>query len=245
MIDKNYEELYLKFQDIKRKGWIKSMRRPPTGIGYTFETLINKEEDHTEFPDFRDIEIKTMNYYSKMPIHLFCLTPDGDYLFPIKRIIDTLGYPDKDYPQFKVINVNINALDYKQIGNKKVKLGVSWENQKIILDVKTLHDKKINLDVSWSFESIEERINLKIKKLAIIKAFHKKYYDDDYYNYFQFDYYYLKSFNNFIKLIENGAISISLHIGIQKNEKYLGQLNDRGSNFNIMEKDLEKLFIKA
>ena len=63
--------LHKKFLTIKKQGWIKSMREGATGVGYTFETLLGKQEDYFPIPDYEGIEIKTMRYFSKMEIFYF------------------------------------------------------------------------------------------------------------------------------------------------------------------------------
>lgn len=105
------------FNKIKKKGWIKSERTGSTGIGYTFEKHIMKKEENFPIPDYKSIEIKTMRYFSKRKIHLFNTTPDGDFLFPIKKILNTLGYPDKSNPEYKILYISINAKEYTNIGH--------------------------------------------------------------------------------------------------------------------------------
>ena len=64
---KDIIQLYIEFNKIRRLEWIKSLRNGPTGIGYTFETLLNKKEDCQRQPDYQGIEIKTIRYLSKRP----------------------------------------------------------------------------------------------------------------------------------------------------------------------------------
>ena len=90
-MEENFKVLYKKFVDIRNMGWIQSKRKGTTGIGYTFETLLEKPEEHFPIPDFEDIEIKTMRKFSKKILHLFSITPDGDFLFPMKRALNILG----------------------------------------------------------------------------------------------------------------------------------------------------------
>ena len=45
-MNENYEELKELFNKIKRKGWIKAHRTGNTGIGKTFEDLLDKKEDN-------------------------------------------------------------------------------------------------------------------------------------------------------------------------------------------------------
>lgn len=56
-VDKKIEneiiELNKKLFKIKREGWHKSVRKGPTGIGKTLETLLDKEEDRKSLPDYK------------------------------------------------------------------------------------------------------------------------------------------------------------------------------------------------
>ena len=67
-------------------GWIESMRRGTTGIGYTFESLLGKPEESFPIPDYGTIEIKTRYRNGKRDITLFNATPDGDFLFATKMM---------------------------------------------------------------------------------------------------------------------------------------------------------------
>lgn len=241
---KEIEKLNDEFLTIKKKGWIKSMRRGPTGIGYTFEYLLNKNENSFSIPDFEGIEIKTMRYFSRKKIHLFNATPDGDILFPIKRIIDLIGYPDKDYPKYKIFNASVNGNKFTKIGYKKLKIYVNWKEEKLDLIAYTIFGKKISLQTSWSFDMLEKILNRKLHTLAIVKAYNKSINNDEYFLYHNISFYILKDFTTFIKLIETGIISITFKIGIHKNVEKLGQIYDHGTDFSIDENDISLLFDK-
>jgi len=67
----NILELKNKFMEISHLGWICSLRCGPTGVGYTFETLLGKNEESSSFPDYNGIEIKTHRMRSHSYIGLF------------------------------------------------------------------------------------------------------------------------------------------------------------------------------
>ncbi len=241
------EEILLlneKFEQIKKKGWIKSLRNGTTGIGYTFETLLNKNEDRSQNPDYYGIEIKTMKYFSKRKLHLFNLTPDGDYSNPIKRIVEQFGYPDKDFPEYNVFNISINSIEYKKVGDKNLKLYVDRNKEKIELLELCANGNISKLYISWSFNSLKKLLELKLNTLAIVKACYKKINFDDYFLYNKIDFYKLKNFYEFISLIENGIITITFKIGIRKNSENLGEIHDRGTDFSILNENIELLFDK-
>ena len=66
-------EFAVKFKSIKRKGFVPSMRKGPTGIGYTLETLLNIDENNFSHPDIEGAELKAhrtgfRTYEDKLPL---------------------------------------------------------------------------------------------------------------------------------------------------------------------------------
>lgn len=239
------KELNEKFIEIRKQGWIKTKRNGTSGVGYTFEQLIGKEEENFPIPDYNNIEIKTSRRSSWGKIHLFHATPDGDYLFPIKDILKVLGYPDKDFPQYKVFNYTINAKTFTKIGyNKKVKININRNKQKVYLSAKDKYNQDLNIQISWSFNMLKQRLNLKLKYLAIIKAETKKINNTEYFKYNEIMFYKLKDFNIFINLIEAGIINVTFMIGLYKKGKRFGETHDHGTAFTINEKQIELLYDK-
>lgn len=54
--------------------------------------------------------------------------------------------------------------------------------------------------------------------------------------------YKLKEFDNFINLIEDGTIKLSIKIDFYTNQKYYGKTYDHGCGFAIEQHNLNKLF---
>lgn len=242
---KDFYDLYNLYSHVNKMGWVKSLRKGPGGIGYTFETLIGKEEEDFPIPDFNSIEIKTMRYKSKKTLHLFTLTPDGDYLFPIKRILDTLGYPSKWNRDYKMLMVNVNAKEYSFIGlSKKIRLNVNRKEQKIELLAFKSNGEEIDIDVSWSFDWLKQVLEAKLNNLAVIKAYHKIIAGQEYFNYSNISFYKLKSFETFISLIYDGVINVTFNIDIFKSGRRIGQVHDHGTSFWINLDNIDLLYKK-
>ena len=243
-MSKNIIDLYRVFVKIKKLGYVKSMRDGVTGIGYTFETLINKQEDNLPIADYGDIEIKAMHRFSKRKIHLFNATPDGDFLLPIKRLVDDMGYPDKEFPKVKILNVSVNTKDYTQIGfYKKIKIKVDYENEKIVL-LGIKYEKNIDLAISWSFDMIKERLQNKLQYLAVVEASSKVISGVEYFHYNKISFFKLRDYKLFIKLIEKGIITITFKVGVFRNGMKVGQIHDRGTDFSINYEDMRLLYKK-
>ena len=231
---KDVLELYCEYLRIKEMGWVKSERRGPGGIGYTFEFLLNKPEDSLPIPDFGSVEIKTMRKNSRRVLHLFNLTPDGDYLFPIKRILDKLGYPDKKDKEHKVFRMAVNAKEYTNVGvSKRIKLYVNRENERLELIAESTRGKDLSVGVSWSFDILKRHLELKLKYLAIVKADNKIIDDCEYFRYNEITFYELIDFDKFLLLIELGIIKVTFNIGTFKSGRRVGQTYDHGTNFSL------------
>lgn len=234
--------LYKKFLIINKLGWIKSMRKGYTGLGYTFEYLLGKKEDSLPLPDFGNIEIKTVRYNSRKKIHLFSIMPDGDSIFPT-NILDKLGYPDKTYKNIKVFNMDFNTINYTPIGLYKMgKIIVDSKNEKINFIAIDYLGNNLNIKTSWSFKMLKERLFLKLKKIVIIESLSKEQNNSEYYYYKKMNYYILKDFDTFIKLIEEGTINIGIKISFHKDKENFGKIKTRGTVFSICLNDIEKLY---
>ena len=68
--------------------------------------------------------------------------------------------------------------------------------------------------------------------------------NSEYFHYNKIHFYKLISFDNFLKLLENGDISICFNIGIHKDisKDNFGKTNDKGTGFCISFKNIEKLY---
>ncbi|MBQ6477144.1 MAG: MvaI/BcnI restriction endonuclease family protein [Bacilli bacterium] len=238
-------ELKRKFIQVRSMGWIKSEDTTVGGIGNMFERLINKPEDNFPVPDYKSIEIKTINRFGNNEIHLFSIAPDGDYLFPMKRVLNILGYPDRQYHKYKVLNVSVNASKYKHIGyNHRAKLVINRMEEKVDLIGYDNNDDDLNINVSWSFKSLEERLKIKLMYLAVIYGEEKNNHGGKYYNYKWINFYQLNSFDTFLTLLEKGIINVNFKVSYFKSGKRFGTTHDRGTDFSINAKDIEKLYTK-
>ena len=243
MITEDIKVLKQEFEKIKRMGYVKSTRSGVTGIGKTFEDLIGKKEDTLEIPDFRGIEIKTKRGYSKGYTTLFCATPKGKGEFEIKRISNTYGYPDKVLKNKKVLANSVQANYPTLIARRfSFQLKVDYEKEKIYLVVKDRNGNLLENDTYWDFNTIQEKLERKMKVLAFIKAWSKQINGVDYYKYYDIKFYQLKGFEEFLKLIEQGFIRITFKIGVVRQEERMGEMHDRGTGFEIEETNLSKLF---
>ena len=239
----NLKELNEKFNQIKNSGWIKSTINGNSSIGRTFETLLGNNENSLEIPDYNGIEIKTKMSKKNIFTTLFNCKPEGLYYKETERIKDIYGYYDKDLPKYKVLNNSIFCNKETLIGNKfKFKLVVNKKKQKIYLYVYDLNDNLLEKDVYWDFDTLKEKLYRKLNYLAYVHAIKKYSKDGIYFKYTKINFYKLKNFEEFIKLIEQGKIRITFKISVYKKGKKKGKTYDHGTGFDINEDDLLSLY---
>lgn len=226
--------------------WIKSTEKGSAAVGLTLESLLGKEKENFEIPDYHGIEIKCKYSTSENYINLFSAAPDS-YLFEIKRLVNNYGYPSNDFPEYKVLNVSV-------LGNRKTKLpsgyyfklSVNWKTKQLVLNVYNQNQSLIDCDCSWSFDMLKEKIERKLSSLAFIKA-ERKWNEIEkavYFKYNEVNFYKLKSFNRFVSLLEMGKIRVMFKIGIYKKGPKKGKIYDHGTSFAIKDCNLEDLFIR-
>lgn len=245
MITEELNNLKKEFERIKNMGYVKATRSGYTGIGKTFEDLLGKKEDSLELLDYHGIEIKTKRGYSNSYTTLFGATPQGKKEFEIKRLRNTYGYPDTVYKSQKLLQNSVQANCSTLIGGRFLfKLVVDYEEQKVFLLITDKNMNFIEKKSYWTFEVLKEKLERKLQYMALVKTWPNTINDEEYYKYYDIDFYKLKSFKEFLKLIEDGTIRVTFKIGIFKKGRRAGEIHDRGTSFEIQEIDMLKLFDK-
>lgn len=234
-----------KFNHIRSLGFVEAINNDNSGIGLTFEKLIGKETDDFPFPDFQNlIEIKTKLAYSKTPIHLFKLTPNGNCFIETKGLYEKYGYYRIKNKEYKVFNGTVYSNKILKIGLYYFSLDVNYLEKKVKLLIYNSKMRMIDNSTYWDFDDLKNALERKLHYLALIFVWKKVLNNQKYYKYFKYNIYKLSDFNTFLKLLSTGIITITFSIDIYKSEKRYGQIHDHGTTFNINKNDIEKLFLK-
>lgn len=244
MNKENLIKLKDKFDEVKKMGWIKSIRKGSTGIGATFENIMGLSENSFEIPDFNGIEIKTKRNYSNSYTSLFNYSPEGKYCYEIDKLKDKFGYPDKILKNCKVLNKSFYCNMKVRVSNYYFILKVNRSLKKIILKIIDLYGNLIEDEIYWNFKELEEKINRKLHFLAFVNACRKIDNKEEYFKYYKMDLYELKDFDTFIYLVEKGIIRITFKMSIFRTGPKCGLMHNHGTSFDIKEEDLLKLFNK-
>lgn len=241
----NIIKLDHEFKRIKELGWVKSITKGSAGVGMTFEYLLGKEFDNKCLPDYDGIELKARRCYTKSLINLFNANPNSKENVS-KYLVNNYGYPDYMYKSCNVLFAEVDTLEKRKAGiNYKFILKVFKKGKRVSL---WIYDKDDNImdctTVYWTFEYLKNKLESKLKLLAVTVASRKFINDIEYFHYLMIRYYQLKNFNFFINLIEKGIISICIKISVYRNGDKVGSIDDKGISFRIKYEDLDKLFTR-
>jgi hypothetical protein len=88
-------EFRVDFAKLRERGFIKTTRRGPTGIGHTLETTLNIDENNLAVPDLGNIELKAHRDNVNSMITLFTFNRNAWIMAPLDAIRE-YGTEDKN-----------------------------------------------------------------------------------------------------------------------------------------------------
>lgn len=148
--------LQAKLQKIKDQGYIVSMRKGNTGIGYTLETLLGITENNIKLPDFGTIELKSKHKNASTPVTMFTFNRAVWKIKPIEAI-NTYGYKDTTGRQ---------AL-YCFVSSKPNPQGLFLNTTKVSLQMCHIDGSLI---AEWQANDLAETFKKKMPALVLVQA---------------------------------------------------------------------------
>ena len=225
------ETLLTKIKEVSKKGWIKTLRKGDTGVGYTLETELGIRANSNQKPDFHGIEIKAFRKRSigKL-VTLFSQVPNWKKSNTNRsEVLNEYGYLDE--------NERFN-LYCSVFGHEKNTLNWKLEVDRINKQINILNNDKI---VSfWDFEKIKERILKKHDQTFFVYSDTKIENGKEYFLYNKILITQKASLENFLKLVENGKVCMDFVMHRKKN----GTTRDHGFLWRIRSNSIPDLFEK-
>lgn len=241
------KQLLKEFYLIQCKGWVKSTGSGKSAAGTTLEHLFGKQEDTLPLPDYLGIELKTKLITSNYNVRLFSAVLDNkpDLMNKLWKLCSWKctrnGGTRELYDDF-------NAIDYSNTHRKYAfKMYVNYEKECVeLLLYNNWNKKNVNIDMSWSFRELEQRLKIKLSYMALVHAekFVNKETKEEKFKYLDMTIYKLRSFDVFLKLLEQGIISVNLKMYPFKEPERQDKFRNRETTFCISQENLSLLFEK-
>jgi len=218
---------------ISNLGFLKSLRKDNTGVGYTLETLLKIKENNDAEPDFifKDIpvELKTQREHTSSNITLFTLEPPRGTKGKFKDIelLRKYGYVRKGRTNLYV------TMAVGELCNP--------QGFKLELNDKTLlitHNKE---GIIWTYpiEYIVAKIKKKLShKVLLVTAESKVINGEEHFHYKKAELFSNVTEKGFIDLIRSKSLVVEFRMHI--NSK--GGARNHGTPFRINLRHLDKLF---
>ncbi len=226
------KELIKSLENLKNKGYVKSIRKGPTGIGYLIEKELGLKETNVSIPDIGGrVELKATRKNVNSLITLFTFNR-AVWKISQKELINKYGYLD-DKNRMALYNTVNNKIPNTQgfyLVSDKSKNLIILKNEK----------ESVNL-AEWSTYVIAGKFMTKLDRLILILADNK--YEGEY-EYFHFNEAYLlenPTPEKFLEAFEKNELFIDLRMHIKES----GGVRNHGTGFRISEKNLKELYSKV
>lgn len=237
-----FESIIKKFREVKSLNYVASINDNYNGIGLTFEKLIGKEADNFSYPDYEGIEIKTTLKITEYPIALFSLAPWSKHFPALDYLRRKYGYLQTENEESRKLNVNFYYDKNELITNRYFfNLKCNDKAEKLYLLIYDINFNLIDDDNFWYYSDLKEKLEVKLKYLALIYASSRKINNKRYYYYQEIFCYKLKDFNTFLDLIKRNIICISITSRFAKTRDNIAKMKC-GCYFKINKFDVNKLF---
>jgi len=223
-----------KLRDIKEKGFIKSLRKNNTGIGYTLEELLKIKESNIGEPDFTykglKVELKTQRKQASSRVTLSTKSPIWKPLRD-REIINKLGYIDKEGRKALKITLKVDGFNPKGF---KLNLDEKKDRLEIV-------HKSFGVTCYFKYSELIETVKTKLyENLLLVLANKKKENEEEYFHYVEAFLFSDFDEDNFKNLLIEGKIIWEFRMHLKES----GFARDHGSGLRISRKYLGDLFKK-
>jgi hypothetical protein len=230
--DKNLRDLLTRFDVIRDRGWVNSLREGDTGIGYTFETLLGIRENNDRRADFNGIEIKCKSVkegsaFASGKINLFQQGPVWLDKRPARERIRAIGKRGSDglftcHSQVTTTANNLGLALVLHPGGANVDLRRRSENL-----------------AYWALTALEERIREKHARAAVVKASARTTTAGRQFRYDEFVYCERPTIERFVTLVRNRNIVFEFLMS----ERADGSVRNHGYPWRLIREELlDQLF---
>ena len=229
------------FEKVRNMGFVESHRIHNTGIGKTFEDLVNVKENNKQEVDYLDeLELKSFRELSGSMVTLFTKSPSHP---PGANTELRLKFGKRE-GGLKILHTTIPGDKFNTfLGKYGFKLEVKEEEKRVYILIKDLkRNILLNFECYYTFEDIEKIIKKKLKNVVFIAAKHKVENSKELFYFEKAILLTGLTLNKFIQGVREGLILYDIRIGAYRNGKNKGKTYDHGSGFRIKKHSIKKIF---
>lgn len=218
-------QLRERLSKIKQRGYVVSLRRGNTGIGYTLETLLELGENNLRTPDLGDIELKSQRNGVSNRVTMFTFNR-GVWKIRQRELIERYGYVD----------TNGRPSLYCTVDSKPNNQGLYLKVEEDTVRLYHVDNTRI---AEWLGEVVIDRFSSKMPALVVVCADTRVNSDNK--EEFWFNEAHLLTNpgqNHFLDLIKQDIVIVDVRMHLREN----GSVRNHGTGFRIDERFLNLCF---
>ena len=232
------EELLEKLRVISSKGFVESLRRGPTGIGFTLESMLGIAANSSRSPDYKGIELKSGRVAKsgrpRTRSDLFSQVPNWQIssLKSGREILATYGYFNEAEQRIQL---------YCTIKNNPNPQGLFMRVNNSGDMVENLARTSDNIEepvVVWILDKLEKALAAKHRETFWVKAQRRTQSGREQFHYTSVTHTRSPMINNFGLLVDAGKIELDYTLHLKPN----GTARDHGYKFKIWPRNFDLLF---
>lgn len=229
------------FEKVKKAGFIESHRTNNTGIGKTFEDLVNVVENNKQEVDYlNELELKSSRELSNSMVTLFTKSPSHP---PQANTLLRLKF-GKDEEGLKILHTTIPGDKFNTFLEKYgFKLEINEREKKIYIVIKDLNTNSIiDFVCYYTFEDLKKIVEKKCKNVVFVTAKIRKEKEKEFFHFEEAILLTGLTFDKFLKAIKGGDILYDIRIGVYRTGTLKGKTHDHGSGFRIKKERIANVF---
>lgn len=211
--------------------WVPSLRKGPTGVGYTLETLLGVRANSSQAPDFTGLELKAyrrgaITGAGKL-VSLFAKTPEWLGVDRGPGLLRDYGYHDSRRGRLALyctITTTLNPLGWCLVVDPdRGRVSVAHQGKEVL---------------AYSFSTLEARLSSKHPATLFVRASYRMADGREEFRYDEVVLCREPSLANFLDLLEEGLIGLDFTL----HQKADGGARDHGYLWRIRESAIPRLF---
>ena len=241
-------QLKEKLSDINRMGYVVSLRKGNTGIGYTLETLLGVVENNLRAPDLGNIELKetglgvaenNLRYSDLRNIELKSRRIKSTSLLTMFTFNYSIWKIEQEalIQQYGYYKDGRWAL-YTTVKNKPNNRGFYV---KVEQDTVRLYHEDGLCAIEWQLEPLIDDLKNKFSNVLLVEAESRKSGENEEFWYKEAHLLTGIIVEKFLEYIKNGTIAVDLRMHINKN----GGVRNHGTGFRLHRRYLDSCFNKT
>ena len=220
------DEFINRFNKIKEMGFIKSLRKGPTGIGKTLETYLGIEENNINLPDLEGAELKAHRDNSENMITLFTFNRGAWVMNPLDAV-----------KKYGSMDVNGRLGLYFTMSFTQNSAGLFLYADEEAVSVRHIDGSIL---VRWKFTDLQEQFTNKLPALVMAYARSETRGDDEYFEFYKAVLLKGTSKDILKESIKNGIILIDLRLHDKGT-----MARNHGTGFRVYERNLPLIFSQS